>query len=194
MKKNLYLLPILSLLLCSMLPVSADGRTDRASRVKAAFILNIARYVEWPNTTLQSNEKNFRLCFLEKNPLGSAINSIRNKRIGQRRLEIHNIASLEQNKGCHILFLTQTQIIKIADNMQQQTRKERKRNYSLLFDENILTMGDLSETANNSNKFEGVIINLIRQTTRIGIQINMPSLNNSKLKLSSELLKLSKRN
>jgi len=78
--------------------------------------------------------------------------------------------------------------------MKLQTTQDNSKDYALLLDQNVLTMGDLSESTDTANKFEGVIICLTRRVSRIGIEINMPSLNNSKLKLSSELLKLSKRN
>jgi len=195
MKKPLYLLSIASILLSSMLPVVADGKTDRLNHVKAAFILNIVRFAEWPNISRQSIEENYRLCFLNNNPLGSAINSINNKRIGKARLEIQNITTLKHNNGCHILFLTHTQISEITADMDNQSSLEKQNDYSLLFDENVLTMGDLSDKLKVKKKFQGVIINLIRrQTTRIGIEINTAVLNKSKIKLSSELLKISKKN
>jgi hypothetical protein len=64
----------------------------------------------------------------------------------------------------------------------------------VLYDQHVLTIGDLSDKRSRTTKINGVIICLIRQANRIGIEINMSSLIHSKLKLSSELLKLSKRN
>jgi hypothetical protein len=195
MKIPLYLLPIISLLFSSMLAVVADSRTERTNRIKAAFILNIARFTQWPKKTIPDTEGNYQLCFLNKNPLGSAIKTINNKRIGKRRLQINSISSLEHNSGCHILFLTQRQITEISADMEHQSRQENQQRYHLLFDENVLTMGDLSEQMNPTKKNTGTLINLIRhKSTRIGIYINSSTLNKSNIKFSSELLKLSKKN
>jgi len=194
MKKQFYLLYVISFLFSVMLPAQADGMMDRLSRVKAAFILNIARYVEWPDTHKNSEDKEFQLCFYRKNPLGPAIKSIHNKRIGSKRLRTHIMDSLDQLNGCNLLFLTQTQMAEIADQIAGMTDAQVADQYALLFNENILTMGDLSNQVDRKVKIEGVTICLIRESTRIGIEINMSSLNNSNLKISSELLKLSKRN
>jgi len=195
MKNLLYLLAILSIYLCSILPAIADAKTERTSRIKAAFILNIARYAEWKDNSILNIEKNYQLCFLEKNPLGTAIKTIENKRIGKKRLNIQNIPNLEHNNGCHILFLTQNQIFEILTDMGNQSTQEKQKRYNLLFDKNVLTLGDQTEKTRSTKNFSGVIINLIRhQNTRIGIEINISTLKKSKIKLSSELMKLGKQN
>lgn len=104
-----------------MLPAVADGKTDRINRVKAAFILNIARYVEWPEDS-PSNDK-FQLCFYQKNPLGTAVHNIRNKRIGNKGLKIQYIKSLSQQTKCNLLYLTHTQMVQFADDMEVKLPK-----------------------------------------------------------------------
>jgi len=194
-KNPFYLLTIVALLLTTILPVSADSRAEKTNKVKAAFILNIARFTQWPDKLLADIEDNYQLCFLKKNPLGPAIKTINNKRIGKRRLKIQNILTLEQNSGCHILFLTQQQLTEISADMDNQSTQNKLLRYALLFDKNVLTMGDLSDNPKSTNANTEIIINLIRRkTTRIGIQINLSTLNKSQIKFSSELLKLSKHN
>jgi YfiR/HmsC-like len=189
---------ISSILLCLTLPLVAESRTVNKvagkkallnDRVKAAFILNIARYVEWPENRLHNE---VRLCFLNKNPLGSAVNNIRNKHIKIHPLEIRTIPSLQLHNDCNILFLTQQQMIDIAAQLKNKTPAENKEKYSLLFTKDVLIIGDLSTKTTNTEKIEGVMVFLTRQKTRFGIEISRKVLTNSSLILSSELLKLSR--
>jgi len=79
--------------------------------------------------------------------------------------------------------------------MDNQSTQNKLLRYALLFDKNVLTMGDLSDNPKSTNANTEIIINLIRRKTiRIGIQINLSTLNKSQIKFSSELLKLSKHN
>lgn len=194
MKRSFFLLSLCAVLLSLTLPAIADGKVERINRIKAAFILNIARYVEWPQLPTTNNNKQFMLCFYATNPLGKAIKTIHKKRIGKYRLDYQVIDSLSQKTSCNMLFLSQEQMLELANFSRNKTVAEMKQQYASLFDENLLTLGDLSDKPQQMDKIEGIMICLIRQATRIGIEINMSSLNNSRLKLSSELLKLSKRN
>jgi len=185
---------VLFLFMISIKPTLTETTTEHAQRVKAAFIFNIARYVTWPEYHYSLDIQTVKLCFLEKNPFGLAIASIKNKHFGNKKMLVQYIPVLDKKFNCQILFLTQKQIGRIAYSMKNKSLEESRDRHSLLYKKNVLIMGDLSDSSQNIEKLDSIVIYLIRQGTNIGIEIIMQSLRNSTIKLSSQLLKLSKIN
>ncbi|MFK5984705.1 MAG: YfiR family protein [Pseudomonadota bacterium] len=170
----------------------AQTQNDRTQQLKVAFIFNIARYVKWPNYVNDTSIVN--LCFIEQNPFNSAIQSINNKYFGNKRMSVKSNIYLNKKNNCQIIFLTQQQINNIALDMQNKTQAENHNRYSLLFDKNILIMGDKTNNAINTEELGPLIITLIRRGSNIGLNISIEPLNESNIKLSSQLLKLSRSN
>jgi hypothetical protein len=194
-KAYLILLFIVSLVIFSIKPVlAAHTAAEQMNRIKTAFIFNIAHYITWTNLPNTSDNTTIKLCFFRKNPFASSINNIQNKSFGNKKMLVQYIPLLDNKFDCQMLFLTQEQITRIALQMKNSSLIENKNSYSLLFNKNVLIMGDLSNGHINAIKLNPIIIYLIRQGDHIGIEINMQSLSRSRIKLSSQLLKLSKIN
>src|SRR4051812_7403633 len=71
-------------------------------RVKAAFILNFVRYVEWPEDSLGPGP--LTICVAGHNPFGNAlVETVQGETIGNRPLAVRVI--LEPEPGCHVIFM-----------------------------------------------------------------------------------------
>ncbi|MGE0443655.1 MAG: YfiR family protein [Vicinamibacterales bacterium] len=71
-------------------------------RVKAAYILNFIRYVEWPPGTLGDGP--ITVCVAGRNPFGTALEeTVRGEAIEGRAIAVRVI--LEPEPGCHVLFV-----------------------------------------------------------------------------------------
>lgn len=162
-----------------------------AQRIKAAFILNIARYVQWPNGMANSE---LNLCLYQINSLGAASRTIASKKVRKKPLTIKIIDSFDNKQNCQILFLSQEQMKQLIADFKGLSADEQQQQYPLLFSEGLLSIADKSQTNSFERNIEpSLLISLIRQNKRLGIEIDLSTLERSKLKLSSELLKLSKR-
>ena len=83
------------------LPAAAQEITAEY-RVKAAYLYNFVKFVEWPG--LQSSA--LRICVAGLNPFGPVLDElVRGEVVAGRRLESNVI--LEPMPGCHVLFIPQ---------------------------------------------------------------------------------------
>ena len=162
----------ITLLLLAMLLIAGKAQADEPPieyEVKAAFIYNFAKFVEWP---AESSE--VTLCILGKNPFGTAINEINGKYFGNRKFQVMPVSSLAPQ--CNIVFISaseQGNLVRILDSIQKQS---------------ILTVGDTPEFAH-----KGVMINFyLDGNGRIRFEINPGPANHAGLKISSKLIQLGK--
>lgn len=162
------------LVLYTCLPVTAtELQDDQQAQIKTAFILNIARFVSWPEASLPDNNE-IVLCFLGQNPYGNATDLIEGRSIGGRRLVIHSIDDVVDANHCQILYIP-------ADRLPA---------YANLGLDNMLTVTDLT-LREQLEQYQGLsIVALVRDQQRINFTINLQAANRAGLQISSELLKL----
>jgi len=143
--------------------------------VKAGFIYNFAKFVEWPGETLPETKKTVTLCIAGTDPFGNALDSLNNKTVQRRKLEIKYTGRSKDLKVCNMLFISSSE----RENLPQllETLKNTP----------TLTMGDTKGFAQ-----QGIMINLIIDQNKIRFEINTESAKRAKLVISSKLLKLAK--
>ncbi|CAG0945533.1 hypothetical protein ANRL1_02405 [Anaerolineae bacterium] len=73
--------------------------------VKAAFIFNFAKFVEWPESSFGRRDAPLVVGILGRDPFGDALDSIRGKNVQGRSIVVRRIEKGEDLAGCHILFV-----------------------------------------------------------------------------------------
>jgi hypothetical protein len=96
-------------MLCSSLilgGVSTETKYDDYV-VMAAMIQKFTPYIEWPTNAFPAPNSPFVIGILGSNPFGEALESIKKtSSIKNRPLLVTNFSSLQEAKGCHILFIS----------------------------------------------------------------------------------------
>lgn len=157
---------------------AADTQADRVDRVKAAFVLNIARFVSWPPEVFESQDSHLLLCFYRSNPINQAAEMIQGEIVAGRPVTLTRIENLAKSASCHILL--------IAHDKLREYIKEA----SAGLIRPMLTIADLTEIDTSKIQGQDIIISLVRNDTRIGFEINLNKSRQAGLKMSSQLLKL----
>jgi uncharacterized protein DUF4154 len=154
--------------------VHAQGAVADEYPVKAAFLFNFAKFVEWPAGTFKSPEDPIAICVLGQNPFGTALEDVvRNKTVANRAFVVRDVSNGQQASKCHIVFVTAS---------------ERKRFRSLLEElkgRSVLTVGEAEDFTAN-----GGIINFKLKDARVRIEIDAGAAERAKLRVSSKLLSL----
>ena len=142
--------------------------------VKAAFLFNFAKFVEWPADAFKGPEDPVMICVLGQDPFGSALEDVvRNKTVANRAFVVRDVSNAQQASKCHIVFVSAS---------------ERKRFRSLLEElkgRSILTVGEAEDFIEN-----GGIINFKLKDARVRIEIDAGAAERAKLRISSKLLSL----
>lgn len=88
-------------------PEAVCAEPDRLTEneIKAAYLYNFAKYVDWPATAFPSESTPLTLCIIGKSPLNPVIESLAKKTIKNRGLAIRQLSEIEDLNGCNILFV-----------------------------------------------------------------------------------------
>jgi hypothetical protein len=94
---------LLALLCCAQLPAEAPAR-GAEDRVKAAVVLQLARFVEWPAGGAESSE--FQLCVLAKDRwLPLLEGAARGHTIGGKPVLVRRLSRPQDAAGCNIVVV-----------------------------------------------------------------------------------------
>ena len=158
---------------CGMQYVPAEMRPPTAYQVKAAFLYNFAKFVEWPDTAFSNSSAPLNICMLGKNPFDATLDDIRDKTVRGRPLSIRMNPGIENLDQCHILFISASEKNQVHQIIQG------------LNNASVLTVADMEGFTS-----AGGMINLIMQDNKVSFDINLKSARLTRLKMSSQLLKL----
>ena len=164
------------MMLLAILSVRPNGVLSAAIseyRIKAAFLYNFAKFVDWPPAETGREKEAFKIGILGDDPFGNDIDVIDNKQIRGMPLKIFRADSLNELGGCQIIFLSAS------------IEHELKAILAQMQDRPVLTVSDTNGFAQ-----QGVIINLINVDNKIRFEINPAAADRAGLKISSHLLRL----
>ncbi|MFH1741374.1 MAG: YfiR family protein [bacterium] len=100
---------IIVLLFCfSALAVQRGyGEVSREYAIKAAFLLNFAKYVEWPGDDPKDENAPLVVGILGKDPFGAVIDSLGEKKtVIKRPLVVKRFKNIDAIEPCQILFVS----------------------------------------------------------------------------------------
>lgn len=163
-------------LLPSIAPAEQDA--ERINQVKAAFILNIARFVDWPSETLDPQSDRLQLCMYRNNSFGEAITGIEGEPASGRRLHTVTVANLTESASCNILLIAANELKTYMKEVQPDTPRP------------MLIIADRTDEEEPKEPLNTIIVTLVRNGSRIGFEINLERSRQVGLKMSSKLLKL----
>ena len=164
----------LILLLNAALSLRAQETGFDEYQVKAAFLYNFAKFVEWPPGTFANPHDPIGICVVGQSPFGLTLDDmVRGKKIGDRAFAVRSVPDTQQASRCQIIFIGAS---------------ERKRTRALLDELKnapVLTAGETDDfTA------LGGIIGFKLEGTRVRIQVALDVAERTKLRISSKLLRL----
>ena len=74
--------------------------------VKAAFLLNFTRFIDWPTGAFPDASSPFAMCIVGKDPFGAALDEIvKGETVSGRRLVVRRIKDKEQMQGCQLAYI-----------------------------------------------------------------------------------------
>ena len=151
-----------------------SARAQQASQVKAAFLFNFAKFVEWPPGTFANDQAAIILGFSDRDPLAGALEALQGKVVQGRRLEVRRCRRPEDLRRCQIFFASASERAGLPQILSSL------RNFPVL---------TVTDEVDNFAKLGG-IINLILAEDKIRFEISLNNARQSGLKISSQLLKL----
>jgi hypothetical protein len=171
-----------------------DNATEREYQIKAAFLYNFIKFVDWPKEKLADSNEPIIIGIIGKDPFGNVFAPVKDKEDKGRKVLIKRFKPIEELKKsgekdksllereieslrkCHLLFICSSEEKSINEII------------NLVKDYSVLTIGDMQGFLES-----GGIINFIMEEEKVRFEINMTAAKRAKLKIRSQLLRLAKR-
>ena len=155
--------------------VDADSSVSGEYLIKAAYLYNFMKFIEWQSEAFAAELSPINLCILGADPFGAALQSIRDKTVRGRRIHIRHVNDVQEASGCHVLFISASE------------KGSLKQILAALKHSAILTVGEVERFAQ-----QGGIINFILVENKIHFEINPEAAQQHGIKISSQVLRLAK--
>jgi hypothetical protein len=163
----------------SMLAVDASTlRAGQASEleVKAAFLLNFLKFVEWPADRLPDPAAPYVIAVIGEDALGNTLASTTSGRtIGTRPVRVQLATRSSEIATAHLVFIAASQQRQLPAILRD------------LDGRGVLTVGDTPGFAES-----GVVLNLVTQDHRVRFEANTAAAARARLRLSSHLLRIAR--
>jgi hypothetical protein len=162
-----------SLLFFTVFSFSIWAQNDRASEynLKAAFIYNFTRYIEWKAET---GENEFIIGIIGASPIDDPLGEIvKTETVDNKKITIKRFNKPADISFCHILFISRNAGVALDDILTKTSGK-----------------GMLIISEQNGYAELGTAINFVIINRKLKFEANVKAINSAGLTASSQLLKL----
>jgi hypothetical protein len=167
---------LLSIICCGFAGPVAHAQSAAEYQVKAAFLFNFAKFVQWPADAFPSGDAPLQICVLGQDPFGREFEQvIIEKTVNGHRIEVAHPDGVPQARACQILFVASSEKQRLADILQG------------LKGTSVLTVGDSPNFIQT-----GGVINFVLDHDRVRFEVNLKAAELAHLKLSARLLTVAK--
>ena len=157
----------------------ANGRAATAPEndLKAAFLYNFTKFVEWPTNAFTSTNAPIRFAVFADEEFGARLKLLLNeKKAHGRSFEVQTINNAQEAKNFHIVFVPGAESRRAVPVLEATNKRP------------VLTIGE-------SDQFLelGGIISLFFAESQLAFEVNPQSAEKAGLEISSHLLRLAKK-
>lgn len=148
---------------------------DLEAKVKAAYIFNFTKFVDWPGAEGGMGGEPIRICIVGNDPVRVPLEELSGREAKGRPLKIVRVKDASALSSCHILFVSRAerqQVAQILERLQGMP---------------VLTVSDIPQFAQ-----QGGVIGFVAEHNRIRIEINQRAARQAGLKISARLLEVAR--
>jgi hypothetical protein len=152
------------------------AQTAEEYEVKAAFLFNFGRFVEWPSLNGAASSAPFRICVLGEDPFREHLDrSVKGRQIKGRDVAVERIARADGAGPCQVVFIS------VSERRALHAILDGMKGFS------TLTVSDIESFAE-----AGGMIHLTLEHGQVRFEINTAAAERAGLKVSSRLLNLAR--
>jgi hypothetical protein len=163
-------------LISNSIALTAQTKSANEYQVKAAFLYNFAKFVDWPPSAFSDAKQPLDVCVYGRDPFGNALeDALLGKTIGERRIGLGRAMQFQDLAGCHVVF--------VSSPARESTMDLANR----LKGRPVLLVGESEGFAASGGAIQFTI-----EDNRVHFIINPDAADRAGLKISSKLLALAK--
>jgi len=158
--------------------IAAGGMVEKPSEyeVKAVYLYNFAKFVQWPAGEPSGETDAFTICVLGEDPFGRILDfTLAGETLHGKKTATKRIDSARDARGCRIVFVGGSEARRLPGILEA------------LKGMSILTVSDMEDFAER-----GGMIQLVMDDDRVRFEVNLTAATSAGLEMSSELLKVAR--
>lgn len=144
-------------------------------QLKAAFVLNFVRYVEWPEAVFPARDAPIVLCMVGREDGTIALAALDGRKAQERVIKVRFEVAIENARACQVVFIAEAEARRIPAAIRSLQALP------------VLTISDAEGFID-----QGGAIGIVHGEQRLQFEINRTALDRAQLKASSQLLKLAR--
>ncbi len=149
---------------------------DKEYRIKAAFLFNFAKFVEWPASAFAQSDTPITIGILGEDPFGTSLDeTVRGERVRDRKLAVLRSQKAEDLKDCQLVFVSKSESAHLHDIL------------AVLRSSPTLTVSDVDGFCQL-----GGVMQFYLDANKVRFRINQAIAQGLGLKLSAQLLSVGK--
>jgi len=141
------------------------------NKVKAAYIYNFTKFVDWPNEGAES----MSICYVGNDPMRTQLGELNNRQAKGRTIKIIRSRDLSAIAGCDMVFISQSEERQLGALLQHLQGKA------------VLTVSDIPQFTQ-----KGGMVGFVMEQNRVKIEISQKAVRQGKLKISAKLLEVAR--
>jgi hypothetical protein len=154
----------------------AQMKSATEYQVKAAFLYNFAKFIDWPSSAFTDPKQPLDICVYGRDPFGTALeDALLGKTIGERRVSLGRAMQFQDLVGCQVVFVSNSAHESAADLANRLKGRA------------VLLVGESDGFAASGGTIQFTI-----EDNRVHFVINPDAADRAGLKISSKLLALAK--
>ena len=143
-------------------------------QVKAVYLFNFGRFVEWPSSVAAARSQSFAVCVLGQDPFGPALDAtLAGEIIDRAPVVAKRIPKAEEAAACRVLFISSSENNQLREVLAAIDKAS------------VLTVSDMPQFARR-----GGMVQFLLDGNRVRFEVNLAATQRVGLNLSSDLLKL----
>lgn len=140
--------------------------------LKAAYVIRMGRYVEWPDRPSRSGD-DFQVCVTGTDPFGSLLTrEAAGEQIGGRPVTIRRVPRARDARSCHVLYVGEASAQEDLGEVLASLRGT-----------DVLTISDVARFL-----VQGGMVQFLPKDGRIRFEINLDAARDAGLRIRAELL------
>ena len=155
-------------------PARSGAEPSLEYQVKAAYLLNFTRYVDWPSQSFDAPGAPLTICVLGRDPFGPVLDkTVLGRTTHGRPVSVRRVSTGREAAACHLVFIG------------GETWRTQRDLLGTLRSLGLLTVGESPEFAQ-----EGGVIGFTIQNETVRFVVNAKARDRAGLRISSRMLSL----
>lgn len=165
---------LLAAMLLAHAPAAMSQRGGEEYALKAVFLYNFCRFIEWPDRAFASPDAPLVIGLIGEDPFGSLLEeTVKGESVRGRRIRVERYRRVSEIGACHLLFVAGAEAARADETVAAVAGRS------------VLTVGE-TETFLE----QGGMIALIADRSRVRLRVSPARLRAANLAASSKLLRV----